>query len=178
MFNGNSKDSLVIYFAPENNQCLWVLGPDDQANPLLPDITRQALPVSDLARIKIDSPLSRPIPKQIFGQDPGQPWCYYFEKADLARQNKDWDTVVALWKEAAGKGLTPGNGVEYLPFIEGFANTGDWKTAQELTFQSEKSTHELANRLCVTWNSIETETSPSQGRDDALKQIRGKLACP
>jgi hypothetical protein len=178
VFNGNSKDSLVIYFAPENNQCLWVLGPDDQGNPLLPDITRQALPVSDLARIKIDSPLSRPIPKQIFGQNPGQPWCYYYEKADLARQYKDWDTAIALWKEATSKGLTPGNGVEYLPFIEGFAHIGDWKTAEELTFQAEKLTHGFSNRLCVTWNSIESETPSTQERDDMLKQVRGKLACP
>jgi len=178
VFSGYSKDSLVIYFAPINNQCLWVLGPGDEENPLIPDITRQALPVSDLARIKVDSPLSRPIPRQIFGRDPGRPWCYYYEKADLARQYKDWDTTVALWKEATGKGLTPGNGIEYLPFIEGFANTGDWKTAEELTFQSEKSTHKLSNRLCVTWNSIASGTPPSQERDNALKQIRGKLACP
>jgi hypothetical protein len=178
VFNGNSKDSLIIYFEPDNNQCLWILGPGDQEIPLLPDITRQALPVSNLARIKIDSPLSRPIPRQIFGADPGRPWCYYYEKADLARQYKDWDTAIALWNEAATKGLTPGNGVEYLPFIEGFANIGDWIRAEELTFKSEKLTRGFSNRLCVTWNSIESATPPSQERDDLLKQIRGKLACP
>jgi hypothetical protein len=178
VFTGNSKDSLVIYFEPNNNQCLWVLGPGDQENPLLPDITRQALPVSNLDRIKNDSPLSRPIPRQIFGQDPGKPWCYYYEKADLARQYQDWETVVTLWNEAAKKGLNPGNGVEYLPFIEGFAHMGDWKTAEKLTFQSEKLTHGLSNRLCVTWNSVESETPSSPERDDLLKQIRGKLACP
>ena len=28
-FNGNSKDSLVISFKPEENRCLWVLRPED-----------------------------------------------------------------------------------------------------------------------------------------------------
>jgi hypothetical protein len=178
IFTGQSQDSLVISYEPENNQCLWVLSPDDQATCILPDLTRQAVAISNLDRIKANSPLARPIPRQIFGKDPGKPWCYYYEKADLARQYKDWKTVVALWKEAAKNGLSPGNGVEYLPFIEGFAQTGDWKTAEAMTTRSKEMTHQMSRRLCVTWNNIETGTQPSPERDAMLEQIHGQLACP
>jgi hypothetical protein len=178
IFTGQSLDSLVVSYEPENNQCLWVLSPDDQATGILPDLTRQAVVISNLDRIKSDSPLARPIPRQIFGKDPGKPWCYYYEKADLARQFKDWKTVVALWKEAAKKGLSPGNGVEYLPFIEGFAQTGDWKTAETMTARSKEMTHQMSRRLCVTWNNIEAGTQPSLERDAMLAQIHQQLACP
>ncbi|HEX9028112.1 MAG TPA: hypothetical protein VF823_02980 [Anaerolineales bacterium] len=177
VFNGQSQDSLVISFEPEQNQCLWVLGPEDQDITVLPELTKQAVQVSDLSRIVPDSPDSRPIPTQIFGQGEGKNWCYYYEKADLARQFKDWKTVLSLWKEAAGKGFTPGNGVEYIPFIEGFARHADWKTAEDMTYRAKEGTHYFSRHLCAVWSGIQADTQPSAERDAALQRINQKLEC-
>ena len=61
--------------------------------------------------------LIRQIP-EIFGAEPPHTWCYYFEKADLARQLQDWQSVLQLEKQAREHGFTPKFGPEYVPFIE------------------------------------------------------------
>jgi len=177
-FNGRSQDSLVIFYEPQQYECLWVLGPGDADIRALPEITRQVTALSDLERIKIDSADARPVPTQIFGSEPGHTWCYYFEKADLARQYQDWPEVIALWDQASQNGFAPGNGVEYLPFIDGFAHTGDWQAAEQMTYTAEGLTRVMAPSLCATWQRIERESLPSDGRDQTLKQVYTDLQCP
>ncbi len=65
----------------------------------------------------------------IFGSEPAHNWCYYFEKADLARQGRDWQTVLPLEKQAKTQSLAPKFGPEYIPFIEAHAQIGDWQTS-------------------------------------------------
>jgi hypothetical protein len=177
-FSGYSHDSLVILYEPKISPCLWVLRPEDQEIPVLPEITREIVMISNLDRIKIGSPYERPIPPQIFGSDPELGWCYYFQKGDLARQYQDWDQVVALWNGAAENGFSPGNGVEYIPFIEGFAHAGDWETAEEMTYKANDLTKMMSPILCSTWQRIEEETQPSETRDATLASLYNMLVCP
>ena len=174
-FQGHSHESLVIHYEPEHYECLWVLRPQDQEIRALPEITREVLPISDLERIQPASPYARPIPGQIFGPEPAHTWCYYFQKADLARQVGDWEKVVALWQEASANGYAPGNGVEYLPFVEGFAHLGGWETAVELTLAAEKLPRVMGPALCAVWDRLEMETSPSAGRQTALDRVQDAL---
>ena len=177
-FNGLSQDSLVIFYEPEQYECLWVLGPEGADIRALPEITRQVAPLSNLSRILTDSPEAQPVPTQIFGNEPAHTWCYYYEKADLARQYQDWSEVVDLWDQAVQKGYEPGNGVEYLPFIEGFAHLGDWETAEQMTHTAEGMTRVMAPSLCDTWGRIERESLPSKARDQTLVQVYADLQCP
>ena len=175
-FQGNSLDSLVIHYEPEKNQCLWVLRPEDAEIRVLPGITREAAAVSNLSRIH---PIAlRPLPAEIFGKEDISNWCYYYQKADLARQFEEWEKVVSLWREADQNGYSPGNGVEYLPFIEGFAHTGDWQTAEQMTLRANLITHVMSPILCSTWERIEDETMASEARDEILITLRKRLACP
>jgi len=176
-FSSSSLDSLVIFFEPENNQCLWVLRPEDQEIRILPEITREIVVVSNLERIKIDSPFERPIPTQIFGDENKETWCYYYQKGDLARQFADWKQVTELWKEASEKDYRPGNGVEYLPFIEGIARTGEWETAENMTYRAKRLTQGMVPILCSTWERIEDETQSNESRDMTLTDIKNKLGC-
>ncbi len=178
IFSGNSRDGLVIFYEPEQYECLWVLGPGDADIRALPEATRQVTALSDLERIKIDSADARPVPTQIFGSEPGHTWCYYFEKADLARQYQDWQEVIALWGQASQNGFAPGNGVEYLAFIEGFAHTGDWQAAEQMTYTAEGLTRVMAPSLCATWQRIEADTQPSAARQATLGRLNEALQCP
>ncbi|HEX6302786.1 MAG TPA: hypothetical protein VFZ76_01245 [Anaerolineales bacterium] len=173
-FTGNSREGLVIFFEPEDYECLWVLRPQDTGIRALPEISRDVAVVSDLERIQIDSPLARPIPAEIFGSEPEHTWCYYFEKADLARQHEDWEQVVDLWNTAAASGLEPGNGVEYLPFIEAFAHSGDWQAAAGMTATANGLTRVMEPILCATWQAIERDTTPSEDRDSTLAEINAR----
>jgi hypothetical protein len=178
IFSGNSRDGLVIFYEPEQYECLWVLGPEGADIRALPEITRQVAPLSNLSRILTDSPEGQPVPTQIFGNEPAHTWCYYYEKADLARQYQDWSEVVALWDQAVQKGYEPGNGVEYLPFIEGFAHLGDWETAEQMTHTAEGMTRVMAPSLCDTWGRIQVDTQISTEGRDTINRLSEELQCP
>ena len=64
-------------------------------------------------------------PRPPFGAEPPHGWCYYYEKADLARQQGNWDDVVRLGDEAAKHRLHPNDAIEWLPFLQGYAYTGN-----------------------------------------------------
>ncbi len=175
-FNGNSQDSLVINFLPEANRCLWILRPEDGDIRILPEFARQMAPASNLSRIEPSAPQPHSLFTDIFG-DPQPDWCYYFEKADLARQMQDWKKVVVLWDEAQQKGFSPQNGVEYIPFIEGFAHTGDWEQAQDLTLKSNRITQSMSKILCPTWERLAAATASSPEKDGVVTEVKDKLRC-
>lgn len=81
-------------FEPEKLQCLWILGPQDQANPYVSAALLEALPLSNLNQILPTS--TRTLRSDIFGPEPAHDWCYYYQKGDLARQTQDWEQVVDL----------------------------------------------------------------------------------
>ncbi len=64
------------------------------------------------------------VPQRIFGREPAHGWCYYYQKASLARQRQDWAEAARLGDEAAQKGLSPQDASEWMPFYEGYAQTG------------------------------------------------------
>ena len=59
-------------------------------------------------------------------------WCYFYEKAALARQRGDWQEVINLGEQAEKAGLKPYDRIEWLPFLEAYARHGDLKKARNL----------------------------------------------
>ena len=58
-------------------------------------------------------------------------WCYYFEKADLARQTEDWETIAAIGDEVL-ETMKAGEASEYLIFAEAYINLDQWEKAFDL----------------------------------------------
>jgi hypothetical protein len=61
------------------------------------------------------------VPETLFGPEPDHGWCYYYEKAALARQGGDWDEVLRLADEAADENLQPIDLIEWMPFLQAYA---------------------------------------------------------
>jgi hypothetical protein len=129
------------------------------------------------------------LPESLFAPEPAHGWCYYFEKADLARQFDDWDTVTRLGDEAFVLNDYPNNPLERFVFIEGYAHTGNWDQALKLSRESFKVSKEFVGPpLCRLWKRIETETSGGlerdaltgeavSKRDEAISEARNTFAC-
>lgn len=174
-FDAPAQNSLVITFKPDEQQCLWVLSDRDQANRYLTEKERDALPLSNPSRIL---PVSdRTLRADIFGADIPHDWCYYFEKGDLARQFEDWDEVVRLWQEAEQKGVHPRVGIEYGPFIEGFARSGDFEQALNLTRKAYYPDYVMRNYLCQAWERIGQSAEDSPELRDALQHAVDDFGC-
>ena len=176
-FSSNSLESLIVYYEPELNRCLWILNPEYGQVYEIPEISREVSEISNLDRIVAKTPESLHRSDQIFGKLDADNWCYYFQKADLAKQNKDWSGVVKLWNDAAENEYKPGNGVEYLPFIEGFAMAGDWDKAESLTKRANRVTPKMKPILCTVWNRIDEEAQSSIERDESVRRVFDKLNC-
>jgi len=72
-------------------------------------------------------------PLKIFGPEPEHNWCYYYQKADLARQAGDWERVASLYAEARDLNLTANDQVEYMPFLQAFAYLGDERSIKQIS---------------------------------------------
>jgi hypothetical protein len=175
-FNGNTSQAVAFYYDPPS--CLRLLEPDlDSNNHFILDdsLMREASALSDSDQI-LDSP-GATMPK-VYGPESEHGWCYYFEKADLARQFGKWDEVVSLGDKALKLNDHPNNPVERFVFIEGYAHTGDWNQALKLSKESYKVSKDyVAPLLCKLWSRIETETADGLGKTEAISQARNLFAC-
>ena len=73
-----------------------------------------------------------PPPEVVFGPEPTHGWCYYYQKADLARQKGDWESAVRLGEQASNLGLAPTDLIEWMPFLQAYAQTGNLDRLKEL----------------------------------------------
>jgi hypothetical protein len=175
-FSGRTSQMVGIYYRPP--ACLRVVDAElDGDNWMLPPHLREAAHLSTAAPILTGGEVSRQPPAKLFGSEPVGSWCYYFQKADLARQQKDWEAVVQYGALAFQTGDYPNDPAERFPFIEGYAHTGQWQRAVELTQETYNVTDVMAPLLCRLWNRIERDTLPSSERDQTLAQVRMDLDC-
>jgi hypothetical protein len=174
-FHGNTSQAVVFYYDPPG--CLRLLEPDiDFDNHLLSDesLMREASALSNQEQILNDSNAVMP---EIYGPEPQHGWCYYFEKADLARQLGDWEQVAALGDIALQLEPHP-QPVERFVFIEGYARTQNWDQALKLSKESYMFSRRFVGPLlCRLWKRIEMDTSGGAGRDVAISEARSQFAC-
>jgi len=57
-----------------------------------------------------------------FGAEPAHGWCYHYQKATLARQMGDWHEAARLGDEVRSLGLSPGDLIEWMPFLQAAAH--------------------------------------------------------
>lgn len=176
-FNGNSNQMLLLDFNPEMKRCLWVLQPQDTNLRLVSDDVRRLAAGSDINLIQqVEGEAPNP-PSVIYGKANTQTWCYYFEKADLARQYGQWDEIVRLWNESQAVGERADDGFEYIPFIEGLGHTGDWEQVKELTKFSKRITAGLEPSLCTALDRLAESAPASQEKEDTIINLKEDLDC-
>ena len=173
-FRGNTSQSITLYYNPP--ACLRIIDYEIEAeNTMLPLYIREASKVSSTVWI-LSEPQTQP-PTFLYQPEPSPNWCYYFEKADLARQYGDWETVVEIGNTALSLEDNANDPAERLPFIEGYAHTGDWQRALMLTQDSLNVTGAMQPVLCALWQRIDTETANAPEKDAALIQLQDLLNC-
>jgi hypothetical protein len=176
-FNGHSQQSVYFSFQPEDGQCLWVIRPEFAAFRWLPADLAQVSAITALERIRPQPVGPFNLMETIFGVKQTRPWCYYFQKAELARQSANWAEIHQLWQQASQHDLRPAHGLEYLPFIEAAGRLGDWKNAQTLTRSANKITRSMNSALCPVWRTLAKEAPPAPERDTAVAAMNDYLGC-
>ena len=142
------NDQIVAYhYSPPG--CLRVLDPDIHAG-----LTN--LPESYSYFMDLSNPRERINPKgtapafiftEVFDQPIEKNWCYYFQKADLARQTEDWETIPAIG-DAVLSTMNAGEASEYFIFAEAYINLDRWEDAFELFRRIHTEEKGLDKSLC------------------------------
>jgi hypothetical protein len=71
----------------------------------------------------------------VFGAEPAHSWCYFYQKAELARQQSDWEAIASLGAEAASLHLTPSDSIEWTPFLQAYTALGQMEKVESLAAQ-------------------------------------------
>jgi hypothetical protein len=178
-FSGSTSQMIALNYVPP--ACVRVLDPDlDPFNVMLPTRMREAAAVSTTQPVHEAPPGQAAHPdEQIFGAEPAHSgWCYYFEKADLARQLGDWQQVASLGDQAFRQTDYPNDPSERLVFIEGYAHAGNWQRAHELSQETRQVTAAMQPMLCRLWQRIDGATPSSPEKTATLQSVLSELKCP
>lgn len=175
-FTGNSQQMLLLDFNPEMQRCLWVLQPQDANLRLVSADMRKLAAGSNIYLIQQVETEPTP-PEEIYGFTNTKTWCYYFQKADLARQFGEWDEVVRLWEEAQTIGERPDNGFEYIPFIEGYGHTGNWEKVKEMTKFANRVSEALEPSLCDALERLNQSAPKSSDKVATLRSLSEDMGC-
>ncbi len=71
-------------------------------------------------------------PQFVFKTEPVHEWCYYYQKADLARQNGNWEEIAKLDQDVMKLHLSPRDSIEWMPFLQAYAVLGDMEKVEKL----------------------------------------------
>lgn len=177
-FNGSYARALSVFFRPPN--CVKVLDPVIDAElPGKPWYFTAGTAFSNPDLIISNATVSVQPPGEIFGSEPGHDWCYYFEKAELARQLNDWNKVAELADQAlaTGKQMTEFNALEWIPFIEGFARTGRWQEAEKLSLDLYDVHPKMRRMLCSLWERAKSGIDLTSEQEQTLTRLDQSLVC-
>jgi hypothetical protein len=172
-FEGNSSASLAIHYNKARG-CLRALDADYQYAPPLVEDEMDLLPISHTNLILSET--NTAVPSGVFGAEPPHTWCYFYQKADLARQFNQWPAISQLWNEAQAKNLQPENGAEYLPFMDASAQQGQWEQTTSF-FQAASKFEKMDKFLCSTWRRLEKSTPAADEKTKAGQDIQTLLNC-
>jgi len=172
-FTGSTSDVLSIFYQAPG--CMKVLDPAGDMLPTnVPDTLLETLHLSHVEHIITDGASA---PPRILGKEPEHGWCYYYSKAALAQQAADWQTVVEMGQTADAEGFSaePGFSDEYLPFIEGYARTGDFDQALALT---DAAAPDAGPGLCKLWTRVEQSSQLDEAEVERIHEVKNDLGCP
>jgi hypothetical protein len=178
-FEGTTSQALVFYYTPPG--CVKILDPNvDQRLPQKPKYIGDAMGLSNPALITIDGDENSAEPQSaIYNPTPSPDWCYFYEKADLARYAGDWETVVAISVNAMNldQRLYEVNAPEYLPYIEAHAHLEQWDKAIQITETAYELNSRMQRILCDTWERISITTKSTDQKGEAVQEMYQTLSC-
>jgi len=171
LFQGNSSQSIIVDF--QYPSCFKVLDPEiDIYNPNIDSFSQDALFLSNTTLISKNGKQINPKQvENIFGKVPHPDWCYYFEKADLARQFNDWYELKEISIKVIDQELFPRDNREWFPFIEGYAHNNDWDSAVALSRSICSQSPQYVQMLHALWNRIDRQIEPSLEKELAKNNI-------
>lgn len=142
-------NNLLLISLPSSSSCIHVI---DGSLPVYSEsdalLVQQVGSYSHIDRI-ITSGTAPVPPPSIFGSEPTHDWCYYYQKASLARQVGDWNKIGRLYDQTLALHLDANDASEMIPFFEGLVNSRRTDDAKVLYNEKIKGHSKMRFPLCT-----------------------------
>jgi hypothetical protein len=159
------------------NGCLRVLNPawhDEITYGRQSPFLINAIPLSDPARISINTDEAVKLP---FLSEPDHTWCYYYAKAELARQKGDWNQVNDMISEAISFGYEPEDPFEWLTYIEAKAVMGHIEAAEQIAATALAQDKGVRDGVCQLWKRIQLQAHTGSETEVRINQLLSDYRC-
>jgi hypothetical protein len=161
--------NILVLTQPALDSCVHTIdGNQPEYSRAERDSIRVVGPYSELEHVLADEAPQTP-PTVVFGPEPTRVWCYYYEKADLARQRGDWEEVMHLGAQALDKGFAPRDKIEWIPFLQAYAVAGD-------AVRLAKMASAIAAEPYISLQACQ-HLSSLQGLSGAVREVVDSLYC-
>ncbi|MCJ7625267.1 MAG: hypothetical protein MUO76_17355, partial [Anaerolineaceae bacterium] len=175
-YNGSTSNSIVLFYSPPG--CLRILDPARDMNlPVLPIEYQDVMHISHPEMIIPTPEAPVTLSPEMFGKEIPHTWCYYFEKADLARQQGEWLDAKNLIDHAFAAGFFPAEQSEMILYIESSAMVGEWDIALEQARNTYYEDSALRSTLCETLERVRSGSPPDTSMLIKLESIQTELTC-
>jgi hypothetical protein len=175
VFSG-STDRMLLFTKPSTG-CLRILTREDTADEVYStyraNIWHEALERANTDAIILGNGQSGFSLERYYGEENPDHWCYYYEKADLARQQKDWDGVVGWFEEGFAKNYTPYNQFEWLPLLEAYIRTDNMDQVVETVNHIYDFNYEANDAFCKLWTTI----GNGSGNNEIIQELNRLTQC-
>ena len=177
-FDGSTNNVLVIRYKPPG--CLQILDPIYTNAGVIPNLSQMEadqIPLSNLNQIITNPEKAGNPPLHIFSIKEELNWCYFFEKADLARQMGEWNTIIQIQNQVTSKHLHPRVQTEWLPFLDAHLHLANYQDAEEIiqkviTVENGR----FAQGVCLTLKRNIEETTNTD-HQEYMRNILTKIGC-
>jgi hypothetical protein len=154
-----NAQTLLVLSRPSANSCVHLLnGSQLELSASEPSGIIVIAPFSRPERVILDGPAHMPSPT-IFGPEPPHGWCFFYEKADLARQRGDWEKVIQLGEQAFDQGLQAEDPIEWMPFLQAYAQRGNLARLLDIKDKMKNADPWVMQQVCQRLSSL-PEISP------------------
>jgi hypothetical protein len=124
--------NILILSQPTSASCVQVIdGKQVELSTVEDERVKAVASFSEVEHILTAEPFRTP-PTIPFGAEPAHGWCYFYEKASFARQVEDWEEAARLGDEALALGLSAGDPIEWMPFLQAYAMLDDSARIDEI----------------------------------------------
>lgn len=149
-FSGNTKDTIALTYHPAIG-CMRVLDPIYQNDPTLNNLQKSYTNITNPLCIKTNTASAAQTTPDWLHLQPSISWCYFFQKADLARQNNEWDSIVSIYADSKEYQSQILNSAEYVPLLLAELNLKDFQQALILSEQMSELTPDSEKLICDVW---------------------------
>lgn len=178
-FIGNTE-SILAYLQPDNG-CVQVLS--DGIVPTVPGLQygkenwKALSRASNLDLVIPDPEQPISLPERYFGEENTNQWCYFYEKADLARQSGDWQGVMAFFEEAKNMSFKPSNGSEYRILVEAWLESGRARNVETLSQGLALGYPDIAGNWCTVTQELLSSDVITQNNRAILTDLNTQEGC-